>query len=111
MTSLVARLVARRWLIYAGGLGLVLTVRTLLPSSPMRALGVSLVVGAMVLTYAGERWDEADRPDVRSGLVGIAVVGVVAGLWLSLTGQLPGLVFLAGGLLFLDRGVRGGASQ
>lgn len=96
---------------YAGGLGLVVTGRTLLPSSPGRALGVSLVVGVMVLTYAGERWDEADRPDIRPWPVGVAVVGVVAGLWLTLTGRPPGLVFLAGGLLFLDRGVRGRASQ
>ncbi len=101
-------LVARRWWSYAGGLALVLAARTLVAPSAGRALGVSLVVGVMVLTYAGERWVDADRPPVRPPLLAVAAVGVVAGLWLALTGRTPGLVFLAGGLLFLDRGVRGG---
>lgn len=69
------------------------------------------VVSVRLLSDTGERWDEADRSDVRQGPVGVAVVGVLAGLWRRLTGRLPGLVPLVGGHRFLDRGVRGGSSR
>jgi hypothetical protein len=105
-----AALVDRRLWVYGGGLAAVLLVRTLLAPSAGRALAVSLVLGVMVLTYAAELWHAAEQPSVRPGLLGAGVAGVVAGCWLVLTDTLAGLVFVAGGLLFLNRGLTGGGS-
>lgn len=105
-----ATLVDRRLWVYGGGLAVVLVVRSLAAPSAGRALAVSLVLGVMVLTYAAELWHAAEQPVVRPGLLGAGVAGVVVGCWLVLTDTLAGLVFVAGGLLFLNRGLAGRAS-
>lgn len=98
-----AALAARRWWVYGGCLAAIVALRTALSSSGLRAFGVSLVLGVMVLTYASELWLAADGRVASPALLLVGFVGVVAGLWLTLTGTLVGLLFAGGGLLFCNR--------
>lgn len=108
--TVLQRLVDRRLWVYGGGLACILLARTATPPSSARALAVSLVLGAMVLTYAAELWHSTDQPTVRPLVLTAGVAGVVVGCWVVLTGRLAGLLFLAGGLLFVNRGLVGGGS-
>jgi hypothetical protein len=65
----------------------------------------------MTATYAAELWLAADAEPARPLLVVPGLVGVVGGVWLALLGTLPGVLFVAGGLLFLHRGIVGGDGQ
>jgi hypothetical protein len=107
MTGVLDGLVHRRLLVYGGGLALVLLARTTLAASPGRALAVSVVLAAMLVTYAGELWLPRGERPARPRLFVPAVAGVVAGFWLVLTGRLPGLLFVGGGLLFCKRAIAG----
>lgn len=98
-----APLVARRLWVYGGGLAGIILLRTQLPGSWTRTLLVSLVLGAMVLTYASELWLTADGQVARPELLVVGGIGIVAGIWLALRGTLPGVLFAGGGLLFLNR--------
>lgn len=104
-------LVDRRLVVYGGGLAGILLVRTATPPSSLRALVVSLLLAVMVLTYGAELWHSADQPTVRPEVLGIGLLGVVAGTWVVLTGTLGGLLFLAGGLLFVNRALAGGGGS
>lgn len=107
MRGLFAALVARRLWVYGGGLVVVLGVRSTLAPSTARSLVVATVLSTMVVTYAGEVWLDADAGSVgRLAVVG-GVVGVAVGVFLTLGGDLRGLLFLGGGLLFLNRGLGG----
>lgn len=106
-TWFVSALADRRTSVYAAGLVGILGLRLALPSSAGRALAVALLLGVMVVTYAGELWLAADRRVARPLLLVPGVAGVVGGFWLVLVGRLPGLLFVAGGLLFLNRGIVG----
>ncbi|MGB9930823.1 hypothetical protein [Haloarcula amylolytica] len=96
-------LATRRWWVYGGGLVAIVGLRTALSSSGLRAFGAALVLGVMALTYASELWLAADGRVASPGLLLAGFAGVVAGLWLTLTGTLAGLLFAAGGLLFCNR--------
>jgi hypothetical protein len=111
MRGVLAGLVARRLWVYAGGLVVVLGVRTALAPSTARSAVAAVVLSVMVVTYAGELWLDADGPPVGRGSVAVGALGVAGGVWLTLGGDLRGLLFLAGGLLFLNRGLSGGASD
>lgn len=107
-----ATLVRRRWWVYCGGLGLILGMRFLVAPSTARRLAASLLLGVMVLTYAGELWVGADKRLDRPLLLVPSVAGIVGGIWLALDGSLPGLLFTGGGLLFLNQSMteQGGES-
>jgi hypothetical protein len=107
MRALFAALVARRLWVYGGGLAVVLGVRSSLAPSTARSLVVAGVLSAMVVTYAGEVWLDADAGSVGRLAVAGGVVGVAVGVFLALGGDLRGLLFLGGGLLFLNRGLGG----
>lgn len=107
MRALIATLVARRLWIYGGGLAVVLLARTTLAVSTTRALVVAGALSVMVVTYAGEVWLDAEAESVGRVAVGGGVVGVAVGVFLAIGGDLRGLLFLAGGLLFLNRGLGG----
>jgi hypothetical protein len=107
MRALFAALVARRLWVYGGGLLVVLGVRSSLPPSTGRSVVVAAVLSAMVVTYAGEVWLDAEAGSVGRLAVAGGVVGVAVGVFLTLGGDLRGLLFLAGGLLFLNRGLGG----
>ena len=102
-----ATLVERRLWIYCGGLALILGIRTLAPPSTTRRLVASVLLGVMVLTYAGELWLGGDRRIARPALVVPGAAGIVGGVWLSLGGALVGLLFAGGGLLFLNQAMAG----
>ena len=110
MRALFAAVVARRLWVYAGGLLVVLGVRSTLAPSTARSVVVATVLSAMVVTYAGEVWFDADAASVGRLAVTGGVVGVAVGVFLTLGGDLRGLLFLAGGLLFLNRGLGGMAT-
>jgi hypothetical protein len=103
-----AALAERRWVVYGGGLALVLLARTTFAPSTGRRLLVAGVCCLMAATYAGELWVAADREVARPRLLVPAAVGLLVGLWLTLGGNLVGLLFLGGGVLFLGRGIGGG---
>ncbi|MFC5368902.1 hypothetical protein [Salinirubrum litoreum] len=107
MRGLFAVLVDRRLWIYGGGLAAVLLVRSTLAASTLRSVVVAGVLSAMVVTYAGEVWLDADAASVGRVAVAVGVVGVAVGVFLTIGGDLRGLLFLAGGLLFLNRGLGG----
>lgn len=112
MTGLpLQKLVDRRLWVYGGGLTGIFLVRTATPPSSLRALVVSLVLAVMVFTYALELWHSADRPSVRPAVLGVGLLGIVLGGWVVLTGTLGGLLFLAGGLLFVNRALAGGGGS
>lgn len=69
----------------------------------MRRVAASLLLGVMVLTYAGELWVGADKRLDRPLMLIPSVAGIVGGIWLALTGSVPGLLFAGGGLLFLNQ--------
>ncbi|WP_181691784.1 hypothetical protein [Natronomonas sp. LN261] len=102
-----ATLVRLRWGIYCGGLTLILGMRSLAAPSTSRRFFSSLLLGVMVLTYAGELWVEADERPARPVMLIAGIAGVVVGIWLALGGSLPGLLFTGGGLLFLNRSMTG----
>jgi len=96
-----------RWAIYCGGLTLIFGMRSLAVPSTPRRFAASLLLGVMVLTYAGELWAEADERPARPAALIPGIAGVVVGIWLALGGSLPGLLFIGGGLLFLNRSMTG----
>jgi len=98
-------LAARRLWVYGGGLATIVGLRALPSPQPLRVGMTGLVLAVMVLTYVGEQFDEGTEPSPLLGVVGFA--GVAAGSGLALTGRLPGLVVLAGGVLFLRRALGG----
>lgn len=98
-------LAARRLWVYGGGLVAIVGLRALPYPQPLRIGITGLVLAVMVLTYVGEQLDEGAEPGPLLLVAGFA--GVAAGSALALTGRLPGLVFLAGGMLFLRRALRG----
>ncbi|WP_435348912.1 hypothetical protein [Haloarchaeobius sp. HRN-SO-5] len=102
------RLTGYRLWVYAGALVAILAVRAVVTPSVLRTVVVGTAVFAMVVTFGAERLAAASSPEPSALLLGAAVVGIVAGLFLALTGTLAGLLFLAGGLLLVERGVRGG---
>jgi hypothetical protein len=106
-TRILTALADRRSAVYAGALVGIVGVRVVAPASTVRALVVALLVGVMVVTYAGELWLAADEAVAQPLLVVPGVAGVVGGLWLVFTGTVPGLLFVAGGLLFVNRGIVG----
>lgn len=99
----ISALAARRWWIYGGGLAVILALRLQFPASTARLSVVSVVLGVMVVTYAAELWHAGDGPVTSPTLLGLGFGGVVLGLWLGLSGTLPGFLFAAGGLLFLKQ--------
>lgn len=111
MTGVLGVLADNRVAVYLGGLGGIGGLRLFVPASPMRALGVALLLGLMTATYAAELWLAADADPARPLLVVPGLAGVVVGVWLVLVGTLPGLLFVAGGLLFLHRGTVGGGRR
>lgn len=104
-------LAARRWWLYGGGLGVILALRVQFVESTARLFVVSVVLGVMVLTYAAELWHAGDGGDAKPALVVLGYVGVVAGVWLALSGTLPGVLFAGGGLLFLKQGLPGSTGE
>ena len=107
---LLETLVTRRLWVYGGGLAAILVVRTVAQPSALRALAVSFVLAALVATYAAELRADAGQARVKPIALALALAGIVAGCWLALTGRLMGVLFVAGGLLFLGRGLTGGES-
>jgi len=103
--KLLATLAARRLWIYGGGLATIGGLRAVPSPRILRVWITGLVLAVMVLTYVGEQFDESSDPS--PVLLGVGFVGVVVGGALALTGRLPGLVFLAGGVLFVRRALRG----
>lgn len=104
MTSLQTLAAHRLW-VYGGGLATIVSFRALPSPRPLRVGMTGLVLAVMVLTYVGEQLDAGTEPSPLLLVAGFA--GVAAGSALALTGRLPGLVFLAGGMLFLRRALRG----
>lgn len=104
-------LVAHRWWIYGVGLLSILGLRTLVAPTTARTVVVSLVLGLMVVTYAGELWvagtGSVDRPLVLAA----GVAGIVGGVWLTLSGTRAGVLFAGGGLLFLNRALTTGRGE
>lgn len=102
-------LVSHRYLVYVGGLGVIVGMRLTPVPEPVRVGVMTLVLAVMVLTFAGEQWEDDEDGVAQPTLLGLGVVGVVAGLALVLSEVIAGLLFLAGGLLFVKRGITGGA--
>jgi hypothetical protein len=107
MRVLFAALVDRRLWIYGGGLAAVLLARSTLAATTLRSVVVAAALSVMIVTYAGEVWLDADAEAVGRLTVGGGVVGVALGVFLTVGGDVRGLLFLAGGLLFLNRGLGG----
>lgn len=101
-------LVARyRILVYGAALTAVLGVRTVADPSSWRDALIAIGVLAMVATFAAHRYTEATDPAPSGAVLVVAGLGVVSGLAFVLAGTRAGLLFVAGGLLLIDRGVRG----
>jgi len=95
-------------LIYAGGLAAIVVVRVASVSRSVRVAVVSVALGVMVLTFVAERGQGSGVRVAGPAAPLVGIAGVVAGVWLSTAGRPAGLAFLAGGLLFLSRSLRGG---
>lgn len=94
--------------IYAAGLAAIVGVRVASVPRSLRVAVVSVALGVMVLTFVAERGQGSDVGVASPAALLVGVAGVVAGVWLSTAGRPAGLAFLAGGLLFLSRSLRGG---
>lgn len=99
-------LVTHRLWIYGGGLVAILAARVLSVPRPFRVGIVGTVLAVMVLTYAGESLGDSTRVD-RPELLVIGMGGIAVGVALALLGRAVGLIFLAGGLLFVHRALVG----
>jgi len=105
------RLVGHRWWIYGVGLLSILGLRTLLAPTTARTVVVSVLLGVMVVTYAGELWFAGDASIDRPLVLAAGVVGIVGGVWLTLSGTRAGVLFAGGGLLFLNRALTTGRGE
>lgn len=105
MADLRERVVATRLLWYAAGVTLLAAARILALRPAVRAgLSVAVVCG-LVAVYALERVDVRGGVVASPALLALAVGGVAVGVGLTAWGRPTGLVFLAGGLLFLVRAI------
>jgi len=104
-----AELLARyRLLVYGAALSAVLGVRTVADPSSWRDALIAIGVLVMVVTFAGHRYADATDPAPSGAVLVVAGLGVVGGLTFVFTGTRAGLLFVAGGLLLINRGVNGG---
>lgn len=92
----------RRSWIYATGIAAIVGIQLASVPRSMQGPLVSVVLGLMVLTFVVERGQEAEGGITSPAAFAVGGIGIVAGVWLTTTGRLAGLAFLAGGLLFLS---------
>lgn len=103
-SPVVATVAARRWWVYGAGLAALGLVRLRSVPRTVRLGVTSLVLVGMVATYAAERLAATDGP-VHRGLALVGFGGAALGIAVTVSGQLAGLAFVAGGLLFLHRAI------
>lgn len=100
---------AARWWVYGIGLA-VLSVQQVLTVPRLVDVAVTgAVLLAMVAVYTLERLEVGHLAS--RTLLGLAIAGVVAGVGLTTAGRSVGLVFVAGGVLFLVRAVPSGGES
>lgn len=105
---LFASLAARRYLIYLGGLGVVVLARAFAPTwtrTPVFVLALTL----MCTTYLAELHARAEA-EPRTVVVALAVAGVAVGAFVAAeVNPVGGFLFVLGGLLFFRAATRGTA--
>ncbi len=89
--------------VYAAGLAAIFGSQLAAPSPNVRLGVASLSLGGMVVTYAAEQMHTSEGSLQHPTLFLFGGVGITGGLALSLAGRLAGLLFLAGGLWFLNQ--------
>lgn len=100
----------RSW-IYAAGIAAIAGLQLAPVPRSITGLLISVVLGLMVLTFVVERGHEAEGGITSPGAFAVGGIGVVSGLWLTTTGRLTGLAFLAGGLRFLRHSFQAGGRE